>query len=65
MATGDPSAYFNAAGNVVVYRARDNHVHDLYWSGGGVGHEDLTGTAWPVAAGDPVAYYIPASTSSR
>jgi hypothetical protein len=59
-AAGDPSAYFNAVENVVVYRAKDdNHVHSLYWSTGEVGHEDLSGVARPPAVGEPVAYYIP------
>ena len=56
---GDPSAYFNAVENVVVYRATDKHLHTLYWSTGPLGHEDLTGSAWPAAVGDPVAFYIP------
>jgi len=56
---GDPSAYFNAVENVVVYRATDKHLHTLYWSTGALGHEDLTGNAWPPAVGDPVAFYIP------
>ena len=54
-AAGDPSAYFNAAENVVVYRAPGNHVHDLYWWAGDVGHEDISGVARPPAVGEPVA----------
>jgi len=60
-AAGDPSAYFNSAENVVVYRAPGNHVHDVYWSTGEAGHEDLSGVARPPAVGVPVAYYIPSA----
>ena len=60
-AAGDPSAYFNSAENVVVYRAPGNHVHDVYWSTGEAGHEDLSGVARPSAVGEPVAYYIPSA----
>ncbi len=60
-ALGDPSVYFNSAGdNIVVYRAVDQQIHALYWSTGPVGHDALSGVAGsPPAAGDPIAYYIP------
>ncbi|HKE17564.1 MAG TPA: trypsin-like serine protease [Kofleriaceae bacterium] len=60
---GDPSGYVDIRGtNVVFYRGADAHVHSLYWTTGAVGHDDLSGFAGtPLAASDPVAYYIPQS----
>jgi hypothetical protein len=58
-AAGDPAPYFDPVrgDHIVVYRATDGHIHDLYWSTGAVGHDDMSGYAGaPEAAGDPVAY---------
>jgi hypothetical protein len=60
-AAGDPSAYLDTArgNNIVVYRADDGHIHSLYWAGGPIGHDDLSGYAGtPLAQGDPAAYYL-------
>lgn len=44
--------------HVVVYRAADGVIHDLYWTASGVGVEDLSGYAGrPPAAYDPAAYW--------
>ena len=61
-ANGDPSPYLDTrrATNITVYRAKDGHVHDMYWAGDDrPADEDLSGFAHaPNAAGDPVAYYL-------
>jgi hypothetical protein len=62
LAAGDPSAIIDTArgDNIVFYRARDGHIHDMYWTTGPVGHENLSGYAQaPQAAGDPFAFYTP------
>jgi hypothetical protein len=59
-ATGDPHAFVDTSRNrvFVVYRGDDNGVHGLYWTGGEVGHDPLSGVAGsPHAAGDPIGYY--------
>ena len=44
--------------HVVVYRAADGVIHDLYWTTGAVRVEDLSGYAGrPPAAYDPAAYW--------
>ena len=44
--------------HIVVYRTADGVIHDLYWTTGGVGVEDLSGYAQrPPAAYDPAAYW--------
>ncbi|HZM78508.1 MAG TPA: hypothetical protein VFC19_22505, partial [Candidatus Limnocylindrales bacterium] len=55
-AAGDPSVFFEAPiGNLLtIYRSADGHVHDLYWSTGAVGHDNITGSIGaPRAAGEP------------
>ena len=55
-AAGDPSIFFEAPiGNLLtIYRSADGHVHDLYWSTGAVGHDNITGSIGaPRAAGEP------------
>jgi hypothetical protein len=50
----------------VFYRAGDQHIHELYWSTGAVGHSDLTALAHaPAAAGDPVGYFFEAQTQNN
>ena len=61
-AAGDPSVIIDTARgeNIVFYRASDGHIHDVYWSTGPAGHENLSGFAGaPQAAGDPFAFYTP------
>jgi len=55
-AAGGPSIFFEAPiGNLLtIYRSADGHVHDLYWSTGAVGHDNITGSIGaPRAAGEP------------
>jgi hypothetical protein len=45
--------------NIVVYRARDNHIRSIYWSDGPSGMDDLSGYAHtPDPASDPAACYV-------
>ena len=58
-AAGDPKVYIDTAGGyeIVLYRGTDGHVHSLYWSTGGVGHDPLSAAAGaPKAAGSPAGY---------
>ena len=72
-AFGDPAAYVDPTRglNLVVYRGKDGHIHDIYW---GIDTalepdfrpENLSGTAGtPPAVGDPVAYYIAANNTTQ
>jgi hypothetical protein len=66
-ANGQPSAYANSNNeNIVIYRGSDNHIHSLYWTGGAVGHENLSGFAGtPKAKRDPFAYYSPINDTNQ
>jgi hypothetical protein len=55
-AASDPSSFFETASGklITVFRAGDGNVHGLYWSTGGVGHDNITGSIGaPGAAGEP------------
>jgi hypothetical protein len=59
-AAGDPSIFFEVASGklITVFRAGDGNVHDLYWSTGAVGHDNITGSVGaPRAAGNPCGTY--------
>ena len=62
-AAGNPVAYADTDGGQVMLAYRDagtGHIHTMYWSTGGVGHENLTGpTGAPAAAGNPIALFVP------
>jgi hypothetical protein len=61
-AAGDPSIYFeDASGKLItLFRSGDGNVHDLYWSTGAVGHDNITGSIGaPRAAGNPRGSYGP------
>jgi len=62
-AAGSPFAYVFAAHGVqnIVYRATDNHAHELWRTSAGIGHSDLTALgAAPNVQGDPTAYVFAA-----
>jgi len=66
-AAGDPACYYDAAVNTnrVIYRSADGHLNELWLAPGGFGptHVDLTANALaPLAAGDPTAYSIGATS---
>jgi hypothetical protein len=68
-AVGTPF-FVDTTRNTLLLLYRDGHgvVRSLYWplSGGGVGHDNLSGTASaPNAAGDPVGYYVPAADTNH
>ena len=62
LAKGNPSSYVDTdqTSYLIAYRGDDDHIHSLYWSGANpFGHDNLSYIALaPLAAGDPVAYYI-------
>ena len=59
-AAGDPSIFFEVASGklITVFRDGDGNVHDLYWSTGAVGHDNITGSIGaPRAVGNPCGTY--------
>ena len=67
-AAGDPAGYmFIAQGTQhVVYRAADNHIHELWWDNTGWHHNDLSAAASaPAAAGNPCGYVFAAQNTEH
>jgi carbohydrate-selective porin OprB len=59
MATGNPVGYVLGDNTQhVVYRGRDNHIHELWWDGAWH-HNDLTNAAGaPAASSSPEGYIL-------
>ena len=60
-AAGDPAGYVFSGSEFVVYRGKDNHVHQLFAiaNQGSWSHVDLTGlTNAPLAVGNPSGYVM-------
>ena len=65
-AATDPTSYIDTSQGleVALYRGADGHVHSLYWSTGGVGHDPLSGAAGaPPTAGKPAGFIQKDGTS--
>jgi hypothetical protein len=65
-AAGDPTIYLNSNTQlpIALYRGTDRHIHSLFWTSGGAGHDKLSESAGaPKAARDavPAGYYTPAT----
>jgi FG-GAP-like repeat len=60
---GTPMAYVAKTDGLqhAIYVGGDSHVHELFWSTGAVGHDDLTNDSHaplPVAGATPAAYFV-------
>jgi hypothetical protein len=54
---GNPMGYQGVGAARMVYRGQDNHVHEIWLSGSGWQHWDMTASLRaPLAAGDPMGY---------
>jgi len=58
VAHGDPHFYFDPSGGqfILLFRGKDDQIHDFYWLTGAVGHDRLSDGA-PKAAGDPTGWF--------